>query len=228
MIPPRLRTLVLLAAGVCSAAAVAGCAPHTKVGPTTFVTVTVTPTPAASTPSSTTASPTPTTAASSSSSAAVMTALPGHCESVLPLGSVVDAVGHTVPGDTAFVLGLPDPDIGRLSYLNCRYGIDKTKPAAIEIGVSLYRTATKAESRIQPTVDDYTQHGASADETTVDGESATLLTGGTGEGYGPTIVLATGQRTVVVSMPAGTDPTSDVRKDLVALAALAVERTGLG
>jgi hypothetical protein len=157
-----------------------------------------------------------------------MTALPGHCESVLPLGSIVDAVGHTVPGDTVFVLGLPDPDIGRLSYLNCRYGIVKGKPAAIEIGVSLYRTAAKAQARVQPTVDDYTQHGASADAATVDGESATLLTGGTGEGYGPAIVLATGQRTVVVSMPAGTEATTEIRKDLVALAALAVERTGLG
>jgi hypothetical protein len=206
----------LFAVGLCAVTAVAGCAHRTVRGPETTVIVTVTK-PAAS-PSTSPVASSPTAASTSPAQAAPMRTLPGSCESLLPLGSVVDALGHPVSGDTASVVGLPDPGIGRLGYLDCRYGMTK-RSSGIEIGVSLYRTSTKAAARIAPTVADYTAHGATSTAVSVAGTPATLLAGGRGAGYAPTVVMASGQRTVAVTVVGGDSA------DLVRLAQLAADRT---
>ena len=146
----------------------------------------------------------------------------------IALFMTADLLGRSLGGQTAFVVGLPEKDIGRLGYLNCRYGLPDASAGAVakaEIGVSLYKDAQAAAARIPATVDDYVAHGASSSTTQVDGQSATILTGGTGAGYtDPTLVLASGQRTVAVSMheSAGAQAT----KDLTALAHLALTQTG--
>jgi hypothetical protein len=156
-----------------------------------------------------------------------MRKLPGGCEKLLPTGAVIDALGRKVGGRTAFVVGVPDPTIGRVGYINCRYGVPKQQAASpkIEIGVSLYKTAKKAAARLQPTIDDYTQHAAKAAKATVAGYPATVLTGGAGTGYGPTVVLALGQRTIAVSLSPHASAATTVHRDLIALAALAAHRT---
>jgi hypothetical protein len=226
MIAARTGARTIGAVGVaCALMTLVACSGTTKVGPTTYVTVdpptpTVTssspaPTPTASTP---TPSPTPTVAA--------MTKLPGACAGLLPLGSVIDTIGRTVGDGTAFVVGVPDPTIARVGYINCRYGVSKqSATAAIEIGVSLYRTAAKAQARLQPTIADYTAHAAEASEAEVEGQRATMLEGGVGAGYGPTVVLAVGQRTIAVSLRPGVIASSQVSSDLTKLAALAARRT---
>ncbi len=153
--------------------------------------------------------------------------LPGGCENLLPTGSVIDALGRKVGGRTAFVVGVADPTIGRVGYINCRYGVSKRQAAdpKIEIGVSLYKTPKKAAARLQPTIDDYTQHAAKAAKATVAGYPATVLTGGVGTGYGPTVVLALGQRTIAVSLRPNAFAATTVDHDLMALAALAAHRT---
>src|SRR5439155_25404113 len=93
----------------------------------------------------------------------------GTCDTLLPDGSVFDAIHISpLPGTDAFVVGQPDPTIHRIAYLNCRYGVTGSGSAAkpsIEIGVSLYDTADRAAQRITATVDDYTAHGASTSAT---------------------------------------------------------------
>lgn len=214
-----------LAAGACVVITLAGCKGTTTIGPTTYVTVPA-PRPTSSAPPSTTPAPSP----RPTKAAAAMSKLPGRCDALLPLGSIVNAIGRTVGGSTAFVLGQPDPTMDRVTYINCRYGVSKKKKAAptIEIGVSLYRSAERAEARIRPTVEDFAQHAATASETRVEGMPATVLAGGTGAGYGPTIVLAVGQRTIAVSFRPGAVASPRLVKDLVALAALAAERTSVG
>lgn len=159
-----------------------------------------------------------------------LTQLPGTCDDLLPAAAVDTALGRSLGGRTAFVVGLPEKDIGRLSYLNCRYGLPAGSAAAsavakAEIGVSLYKDVQSAAARIPATVDDYVAHGANSSTVQVDGQQATILTGGAGAGYtDPTIVVASGQRTVAVSVheKAGAGAT----KDLTALANLALTRTG--
>jgi hypothetical protein len=145
------------------------------------------------------------------------------------VSAVENAIGRDVPGNTSFVVGAAEADIGRLSYLNCRYGLPggaaaQTATPTIEIGVSLYRSAAAAAKRIPATVDDFENHGADEAPATVGALPATVLTGGEGDGYDvPTIVLASGERTVAVSIvpPSGIQ----VTHELVAVAALALKHT---
>jgi hypothetical protein len=133
----------------------------------------------------------------------LMTKLSGNCDSLLPQVDVEDTMGVHFAGKNAFVVGVPEKNIGRLSYLNCRYGISAAAGGtpATEIGVSLYDTPSQAQTRLAGTIDDYRSHGATQTPATVSGMSATLLTGGTGTGYDiPLLVVAAGQRTVAVSV----------------------------
>lgn len=204
---------LLLAAGACSTQ------PATQAPKTVYVTRTPAPPPA--TGSGTAATP----STSPGPSASAVRELPGTCDDLLPAAAVDNALGRSLGGTTAFVVGLPEKDIGRIGYLNCQYGLaSATADPKAEIGVSLYLTDALAAKRIPATVDDYSAHGASAATSTVDGQQASILTGGRGVGYtDPTLVAADGQRTVAVSVHevAGTQAT----KDLTALAALALRQT---
>lgn len=153
-----------------------------------------------------------------------MTKLPGDCGGLLPTPAIVNAIGQKVHGPTAFVVGLPDRSISRLGYINCRYGGSKTQPA-IEIQVSLYQSDAKAAARIRPNTDDFVGHGAKATRTTVGGVPATLLIGGSGAGYAPTIVMALGQRTIAVTVQKDAVKPAKLTHDLEALALLAAQRT---
>jgi hypothetical protein len=218
------RTARLLA---CAAAlALAGCSmkPH---GPATTVTVTARSTnpSGASTTSSTSAAPSVPVAIPTPR----LTELPGTCDDLLPLSAVEDALGHSLKGATAFVLGVAEKDIGRVGYLNCRYGLPTGAAATqanptVEIGVSLYGTSAQAARRIPATVNDYTNHAATATQTTIGDITATVLTNGVGAGYtAPTIVAAAGQRTIAISIAAGA--TTNPAKDLAVLATLALKNT---
>lgn len=179
--------------------------------------------------------PPPTSSAPSSSSAstssapATATAAPtlgGDCADVLSLATVEDALGRPVIGQTSFVRGIAEPNIGRLTYLNCRYGLTppvKGKPAPqpqLEIGVSLYDSADQAATRVRGTVEDYRSHGASPQNAAVGNDAATILVG---YGY-PTLVVAEGPRTVAVTVDprlVATAPTAG----MVALAQAALVAT---
>jgi hypothetical protein len=213
----RTVTTAAVAAAALATVLLTGCAHRHIPGHVVLRTVTVTPSPTAASTAATT-SPTATP-----SEAVHMRNLPGTCADLLSLGTIVNALGHPVSGDTAFVVGLPDAATGRLSYIDCRYGV--TSAAAtpdIEIGVNLYRTPAKAAARIGPTVNDFTAHGASATPATVAGQKATVLLGGRGSGYEPTVVLADGQRTIAVTV---NRTGSGVSAELLRLALLADQRT---
>jgi hypothetical protein len=209
-------------------AVVAAC---TSSKPARVVTVTAT-----QSGSPTAGSSAPTTAASTTppSSAAPTgarrTKLNGTCDTLLPDDSIYHAIGiNTLPGTDAFVVGKPEPDISRIAYLNCRYGVTGTGANAtpgIEIGISLYASEGKASARVTSTVDDYSAHGASTAKQTVNGLPATLLTGGVGDGYDvPLLVVASGQRTVAVSVASSVATGDKAVRDATALASLALKRT---
>lgn len=160
-----------------------------------------------------------------------MTKLSGTCDTLLPDSSINAVIGGPpLAGIDSFVVGRPEPTIGRLAYLNCRYGVTGTganAKAKVEIGISLYSSADKASSRVAATVDDYTAHGASGQQSTVDGQSATMLTGGVGAGYeDPLLVVASGQRTVAVNVAASVASGQKATDDAASLATLALKGTG--
>jgi hypothetical protein len=140
--------------------------------------------------------------ASPTATAKVEPSLGGRCEDLLPVSVVNIALRRVIVGRTAFVLGVPEPQIGRLIYLNCRYGLSapvkgKSAPVPqVEIGLSLYSSPAQASRRLQGTIDDYLSHGASDKGVRVGQVSGTVLTG-----YGlPTLVAAAGPRTVAVTV----------------------------
>jgi hypothetical protein len=196
-------------------------------GPSATVTVTATQ-PVVSAITSRSASPTP----SVTSPARIVTRLAGTCDTLLPLSAVENAVGRLLPGKTAFVVGVPEKDIGRLAYLNCRYGIPVPSSGApvtpgIEIGISLYGSASQAQHRLANTITDYVGHGATQSSFTISGHDAELLLGATSPGYDiPLLVVASGQRSVAVSIASAIAPAASRRGVMTALAALALARTG--
>jgi len=163
--------------------------------------------------------------------AARQTRLGGTCDSLLPLWDIEQALGRGFSGRTGFIVGLPERNIGRTAYLNCRYGIAPTLSAGTsqplsEIGVSLYRTAAQAQERVRDTVFDYLGNGAAQSSHTVAGYRAVLLTGGTGPGYdAPLLVLAAGQRTIAVSLAPRVGTAAFLRRALLALVRLTLIRT---
>jgi hypothetical protein len=157
-----------------------------------------------------------------------MKKLSGNCDSLLPQVDVEDTMGVRFKGKTAFVVGVPEKNIGRLGYLNCRYGLTAGAGATpeAEIGVSLYNTPDQARKRLAGTIDDYRGHGATPSAATVSGMDATLLVGGSGAGYDvPLLVVASGQRTVAVSVVEKLLAPSKQGAVMAKVAALALRRT---
>lgn len=166
------------------------------------------------------------TASAKPTAKAATPSLGGRCEDLLPTGRVNIALHRVVSGRTAFILGVPEADIGRLTYLNCRYGVPtavKGKPAAdplVEVGISLYKSPAQAARRVEGTVDDYRSHGAREARTKVGQYRATVLSG-----YGsPTLVVAAGVRSIAVTVDARLIPKSPAT-GLASLAKAALDAT---
>ena len=177
------------------------------------------PTPAPLPATTSVASTRPTASASPSP-----TAFTSTCDDSLPVSEVNRAVGAPVLGTTAFVVGIPEPNIGRLANLNCRYGIPDPVPgqppgaAQVEIGVNLYTSPAVAASRVQATVNSYLSTGATPTPTTVGTNPATILTG-SGD---PTLVVAAGARTVAVTVAPPLLTSNEVLVKVASLALTAV------
>lgn len=152
--------------------------------------------------------------------------LGGRCADLLPVTAVDTALGRPIIGKTSDILGIAEPNIGRLTYLNCRYGVPapvKGKPAAapqVEIGISLYKSLDQAARRVAGTVQDYRGHGSNEQVIAIGQYSGSILIG-----YGaPTLVIAAGPRTVAITIDAklvATAPSSA----LTALAKVALDAT---
>ena len=170
---------------------------------------------------STSASPKPSTTAPK-----LVAKLPGNCDTLLPQPEIEDLIGVHFSGKNAFVVGIPEKNIGRLGNLNCRYGLGATgKTPALEIGISLYKSPAQADMRLTGTIDDYRGHGATQSAATVDGQDGTMLVGG-GTGYNiPTLVVASDQRTVAVSMLPTVVAANKRGPAMAKVAALALDRT---
>ena len=217
---------MLIAAAVVAGAA--GCAHRVDPGRVVVKTVVVTPTPTSTPTPSATPSSTPPPSPSTSNVADVthrppppkVRHLPGTCASQLPAGDVSHELGEKLRGATTFVVGEPDSSIGRMTYLNCKYGVSHAKGPTVEVTVSLYRTGAQATQRIESTEQDFTNHGAAATATTVAERPATLLLGANLLFYGPTIVLAHGQRTIAVTLRPGTPRPAPLLEKLGKLALL--------
>ncbi|UQX87121.1 hypothetical protein M6D93_12515 [Jatrophihabitans telluris] len=134
-----------------------------------------------------------------------------------------------VIGQTAYIVGVPQTDIGRVAYLNCKYGITKTKvkkktvtTTKIEVGISLYGTSQQALDRVAGTVDAYRLAGSTTSDAGVGQFSGTILMGG---GELPTLVVAAGPRTVAVTVVGNLVASSKLPTTLERIAKAALDAT---
>jgi hypothetical protein len=217
----------LLAIGMLLVAALAACTKAPASSSTRTVTITASGAASGSSSASASASPSP----SPTQPATPMTKFSGTCYSLLTLYDVQRTAGYPIGGKTAFVVGVPDKTLGRLTYLNCRYGLPATPPGGsatpqIEINVALYGTAADAAKRAASTVSDYVANGATPAQVTIADNPGTILVGGTGAGYSvPLLVASSGQRTVAVSLNKGGLPSTRRTQILSDLGALALTNT---
>jgi hypothetical protein len=217
----------LLAIGMLLVAALAACTKAPASSSTRTVTITASGAASGSSSASASASPSP----SPTQPATPMTKFSGTCYSLLTLYDVQRTAGYPIGGKTAFIVGVPDKTLGRLTYLNCRYGLPATPPGGsatpqIEINVALYGTAADAAKRAASTVSDYVANGATPAQVTIADNPGTILVGGTGAGYSvPLLVASSGQRTVAVSLNKGGLPSTRRTQILSDLGALALTNT---
>jgi hypothetical protein len=205
-----------------------GCAHRTVGGQTVYKTVTTTPPAPTPTP---TQSPTTSPVADTSSASKKppkpspkpkVAKLPGTCKSLLDADSINKVLGQKLTGSVQYAVGRGDSTINRLAFIDCKYGLIRGKAPAVEIRVSLYRSAGDASDRIRATVQDFELHGAAASTTKIGGQPATLLLGANLLTYGPTLVKVAGVRTIAVTLRPGWD---NVQRLLPRLGGLALRKT---
>jgi hypothetical protein len=185
-------------------------------------------------PSSSASQPTLTPPSSTTPSAppsTVARALAGDCSTILPLDEVETALGKPVVGNTAFIVNIPEPKIGQLARVNCRYGVGKSvkkgkrtvvPPPKVEVSVSLYSADQQAAGRVADTVAAWRDNGARQIDVLVGPDDGTLLIG-----YGePLLVVAHGQRTAAVTVQATMLVGKDASAVMGKIAATAITNSG--
>ena len=213
------RRLPVAATAVLLAVSIAGCTSDAKRAPkpgSSASKPTLTP------PSSITPSATPSPA---------VRALAGDCSTILSLDQVETALGKPVVGHTAFIVNIPEPKIGQLARVNCRYGIGTSvkkgkrtivPPPKVEVSVSLYSTDKQASARVADTVAAWRDSGARQIDVLVGPDDGTLLIG-----YGdPLLVVAHGQRTAAVTVQATMLAGKDAGVVMGKIAATAITNSG--
>jgi hypothetical protein len=213
------RRLPVAATAVVLAVSIAGCTSDAKRAPKSSSSASK---PTLTPPSSTTPSAPPSTAAR---------ALAGDCSTILPLDQVETALGKPVVGHTAFIVNIPEPKIGQLARVNCRYGIGTSvkkgkrtivPPPKVEVSVSLYSTDQQASARVADTVAAWRDNGARQIDVLVGPDDGTLLIG-----YGePLLVVAHGQRTAAVTVQATMLAGKDAGAVMGKIAATAITNSG--
>lgn len=133
----------------------------------------------------------------SSPAGALPAKLPGSCTAVAQTSEVNRALGTSLAGDPGYVRDVPIARIGRLGRVTCNYGASKPKATPpVQIGVSLYKTAAQASSRVTATVQSATNSGATSAQVGIGIADATVLQGSTGV----LVVLSEQRVTVAVSV----------------------------
>lgn len=235
------RAGVLVAVAVVAGTGLAGCTSGKKsAGPgSSSVTLTASTTASGTAPvAPSTLSGAPSVRTARKTPAKAVPALP-RCETVLPPTAVDKAMSHHLSG-SAFVVNKPDPTIGQRARINCQYGLSAPPPASahatrtpvvsapagavpqVEVSVSLYATNAAAGARITATDSQWRSLRATAHRVVVGTHPATVLTG-----YGrPLLVLASGVRTVAVSMRPGAVTANRVDAALTEIAQSALSGSG--
>jgi hypothetical protein len=136
-----------------------------------------------------TSTATTSTTATQTSAAAPVYQLPDSCSGLLTLRQIDAALATPLPGQTTFLVGEPQPGIGRTGRISCGFGVSPATDTAaasdplLEVSVFTYTDAGAAEDRVQDTLEGQAAQGVRSEtvelpagEGTPGGEPAVVLT----------------------------------------------------
>lgn len=171
-------------------------------------------------------SSTPTTTAPTTTASPVFE-LPGTCAEMLTVAQVTDGLGVRLPGTTSYLVGEPQPDIGRTARVTCGYGVAPATDTAgasdplLEVTVFVYTDAAAAAERVEVLTTNQEQQGVRVDPATVAGADAVLLSGPADT----TLVATVAERTYALTLLPGL---LDAPGTLTALQTLAEDAIAAG
>lgn len=169
-------------------------------------------------------SPTPTPIASSTpaptTTAAPTYELPATCAGLLTGSQLEAALGARLPGTSTYVVGAPEPGIGRTGRVTCGFGVTPATQTAgasdplLEVSVFTYRDAAAATDRLEVLTSAQEAQGVPAGPATVTGAQAVLFAGPADT----TLVAVLAERTVSLTLVPGLLDATGTRTALEQLA----------
>jgi hypothetical protein len=176
---------------------------------------------AATATSATTAAPTSTGAPTTTTPAAPTYELPATCSGLLTTGQLDAALGARLPGTSTYVVGAPEPGIGRTGRVTCGFGVTPATATAgasdplLEVSLFTYRDAAAAADRLEVLTAAQEGQGVPAGAASVPGASAVLFAGPADT----TLVAVLAERTVALTLVPGLRDAAGTRTALEQLAA---------
>jgi len=169
----------------------------------------------------TTPTTTATTTAAPSTTAAPAYELPATCAGLLTASQLDAALGARLPGTSTYVVGAPEPGIGRTGRVTCGFGVTPATDTAgasdplLEVSVFTYTDAPAATDRLEVLIQSRQAQGVAAGAATVPGAQAVLFAGPADT----TLVAVLADRTVALTLVPGLLDAAGTRTALEALAA---------
>lgn len=162
-----------------------------------------------------------TTSAAASSSAPFV--LPQTCAGLLSLDAIDAGLGVQISGITQYVVGVPEPEVGRTGRVTCSYGVipnpDGTfAPALVQASVFTYKSDEAAADRIDTVVSQSRNAGDRTQEVPVGAYPGVVLINVTEA----TLVVPVGDRTYSITVAPGLVPDEGLNAALASLAESAI------
>ncbi|SCX50595.1 hypothetical protein SAMN03159343_2438 [Klenkia marina] len=147
--------------------------------------------------------------------------LPETCAGLLTSRQLDDALGARLPGTSTYVVGTPEPGIGRTGRVTCGFGVTPATATAgasdplLEVSVFTYTDAAAADERLEALTAVQEGHGVPAGTAAVPGAQSVLFAGPADT----TLVATVEARTVSVTLVPGLLDAAGTRTALERLAA---------
>lgn len=156
--------------------------------------------------------------------------VPATCSDLLTTTEVQEVLGVRLPGTTTYLLGEPEPGVGRTGRVTCGYGVTPATATAgasdplLEVTVATYVDPASASARLAVAGDAGQAAGAVVGTAVVGGIEAVLVSGPADT----TLVAVVAARTYVLTLVPGLLDAAGTRAALEALTAAAVGSTPAG
>lgn len=155
-------------------------------------------------PSTRAGSPAPPTTSGPPPTTALPFELPETCSGLLTLDAIDAALGVRITGTTQYLVGQPEPGIGRTGRVTCSYGVipngsGPSSPPLVQASVFTYESAEAALDRVETVVSQGRDAGNRVEDVPVEQYVGVLIV----SVIDATLVLAVEDRNYAITLAAG-------------------------